>query len=175
MIADAVKSCGRSRHGQLAGAVMTVAKASGRQHTSTRSRHRTSTCSGRRKRVKAGWLESDRRGSSHERGNTPRWALFPFLFPPRGASSQVALAKQVVRTWPCTRRSPSDMSKPDDEWCSMSLVVGTMSFSSIALAQPLSTARRAVRERVARNAFLLSVLRRNAHGRRNKSRLNRVD
>ena len=39
------------------------------------------------------------------------------------------------------------------------VVVGTMSFSSIALAQPLSTARRAVRERVARNAFFLSVLR----------------
>jgi hypothetical protein len=59
----------------------------------TRSRHRTFTCSGRRKGVKAGWLESDRRGSPPERGNTPRWALFPFLFPPGGASSQVALAK----------------------------------------------------------------------------------
>src|SRR6476619_4526699 len=40
MIADAVKSRGRSRHGHLAGAAMTVAVASGRQHTPT-------ACSGR--------------------------------------------------------------------------------------------------------------------------------
>ena len=58
----------------------------------------------------------------------------------------------------------------------MSLAWSAQSASqSIALAQPLLTARRAVRERVAPNAFFLSVLRRNAHGRRKKSRLNRVD
>ena len=37
----------------------------------TRSLHRTSTCSGGQKSVRAGWLESDRRGTSQERG-TPR-------------------------------------------------------------------------------------------------------
>jgi hypothetical protein len=47
----------------------------------TRSLRRTSTCSGRQKSVMAGWRESDRRGTSWERGNTPRWALFPSLFP----------------------------------------------------------------------------------------------
>ena len=80
MIADAVKSRGRSRPGHLAGAAMTVATASGRQHTPT-------ACSRRKapshiylqqptKNLKAGWLESDRPGRSRERGNTPRWALF---------------------------------------------------------------------------------------------------
>src|SRR6266849_1607722 len=37
MIADAVKSRGRSRHGQLAGAAMTVTKSSGREQTRTHS------------------------------------------------------------------------------------------------------------------------------------------
>lgn len=45
----------------------------------TRSRHHTSTCSGRRKGVKAGWLDSDRRGSCRERGEHP--ALRPVPFP----------------------------------------------------------------------------------------------
>jgi hypothetical protein len=40
MIADAVKSRGRSRHGHLAAGAMTVAKSSGRRHTPT-------ACSGR--------------------------------------------------------------------------------------------------------------------------------
>jgi len=40
MIADPVKCRGRSRHGYLAAAAMTVARASGRQHTPT-------ACSGR--------------------------------------------------------------------------------------------------------------------------------
>ena len=52
----------------------------------TRSLHRTSTCNGRQKSVKGDWLESDRRGTSQEGGNTSRWALFPSLFPPSEVS-----------------------------------------------------------------------------------------
>ena len=47
----------------------------------TRSLHRTSTCRGRQKSVSADWLESDQRGTSQEKGNTSRGALFPSLFP----------------------------------------------------------------------------------------------
>ena len=58
----------------------------------TRSFQRTSTCSGRRKCVRAGWLESYRRGSSHERGNTPREALFPPPFPSLGGVTSRMIA-----------------------------------------------------------------------------------
>jgi hypothetical protein len=47
----------------------------------TRSLQHTSTWSGPTEKLRAGWLESDRRGCLQGQGNTPREALFPFLFP----------------------------------------------------------------------------------------------
>ena len=75
---------------------MTVAKASGRQHTPT-------ACLGRKAAIAQELAAADGRvctpvgsnqtgdGVSRERGNTPRWALFPFLFPPVRCLSSVAL------------------------------------------------------------------------------------
>jgi hypothetical protein len=86
MIADAVKSRGRSRHGHLAGAAMTVATASGSATHADRVLETKSSITrllaasdrkreGRLARVKIG------RGHLGRGGNTPRWALFPSLFP----------------------------------------------------------------------------------------------
>jgi len=88
MIADAVKSRGRSRHGQLAAAAMTVAKSSGRHHAPTAYSDDKPPSHIYFQRPpeqrEARLLESVRRGSSEE-GNTPRWALFPW----RGVKSSV--------------------------------------------------------------------------------------
>ena len=53
----------------------------------TRNRDRTSTCDGQPSGLNNDWCQSDRRSSSTKRGNTPRWALFPVLFPPRAAGN----------------------------------------------------------------------------------------
>jgi hypothetical protein len=41
-----------------------------------------------------GWLESDPRGSSHKRGNTPREGLFPLVFPLRESQFEDAVEER---------------------------------------------------------------------------------
>jgi hypothetical protein len=86
-IAETVRSRGRSRHGQLVGTAMTVAKSSGRQTDAdrmvgARKRNRTSSCSGRPSRENTRCLESEWQPPFAERGEHPASGPVPLRIPP---------------------------------------------------------------------------------------------
>src|SRR5678815_4704532 len=78
MIADAVKSRGRSRHGHLAGAAMTMARDE-KPLSHIYLQWPTEKREGRLARIRSARDVS-------RRENTSRWALFPSLFPPSEVS-----------------------------------------------------------------------------------------
>jgi len=100
MIAEAVKSGGRSRHGHLAARRWPWDGERSATHADrvfgTRSLRHTPTCSGRQKSVKTGWLESD--GAEHlGTGEHPALGPVPLPVPPgEGPSSGL-----------CPRRAPA--------------------------------------------------------------------
>ena len=100
----------------LAGAVMTEAMASGRQHTPTacvdeKPPTHIWLAAADGDGVKAGRLEIRSARVISREGNTPRWALFPFLFPREVLSRQVALARRG-RAHVAVGDLRRDMSKP---------------------------------------------------------------
>ncbi len=132
MIADAVKSRGRSRHGQLAGAVMTVARRAVGNTRRPRTRDEkppshiylqrpTEGCEGRLARIRSArvvWRE----------GEHPALGPVPLPVPPARcliSSSSSKTSRERVAAEIAARTSV----KRDDEPCSMSLVVARDSAS----------------------------------------------
>src|SRR5260221_11606841 len=117
MIADAVKSRGRSRHGHLTGAAMTAAVASGRQQTPT-------ACSGREvtiahllaaadREAESAWLEIRSAPDISGEGEHPALGPVPLPVPP-GEVSRLPFREPQNRVCRSSEPSAGDLVSGDD-------------------------------------------------------------